>query len=59
VRLQPRIALVSVGVPYAIGQPGTEVVAIDLDRREPPAEGMVVETRQRRALVSGVPAWWE
>jgi hypothetical protein len=23
------------------------------------AEGMVVETRQRRAAVSGPPAWWE
>ena len=22
-------------------------------------EGMVVETRQRRALVQGVPTWWE
>jgi hypothetical protein len=23
------------------------------------SEGIVVETRQRRAVVSGAPAWWE
>ena len=23
------------------------------------SEGLVVETRQRRAVVSGAPAWWE